>query len=181
MRVNVPAGADPLVYASAHLGDRAIAAARTHLVKAVYDLRSSLTPRELEAARARLAIISQCAFCQRYRPARDRAGWADDPDLVPEEVYAHVEDPSWPGYSGRERLAILLAEGYALTHTSVPEEVWDEVHENFSDDELVDLMNCIAVWSAFGRLNRMLEVDSSCQLPAAEVSALIAAVSARTP
>ena len=100
---------------------------------------------------------------------------------MPEEVYAHVEDPSWSGYSDRERLAILLAEGYALAHTGIPEEVWDEVHENFSDDELVDLMNCIAVWSAFGRLNRMLEVDSSCQLPAAEVSALIAAVSARTP
>jgi alkylhydroperoxidase family enzyme len=182
MRIDVPEGIDPLVHASANLGNRDMAVARAQLTRLVYSLQTTLTPRELEAARARLARINQCAFCMRYRPARDRAGWADDPDVVPEEVYEHVEDAAeWPRYSTRERLAIQLAEGYALEHTNVPEPVWTEVHEYFTDDELIDLLNCISVWFAYGRMNRMLEVDTSCLLPAAEVSALIAAATARLP
>jgi alkylhydroperoxidase family enzyme len=179
VRIMVPDGVDPLVHATAGLGNREMAVARAQLTRLVYTLDTTLTPRELEAARARLARINQCAFCMRYRPARDREGWADDPDTVPEAVYEHVEDPSWPGYSTRERLAITLAETYALDHTGGDDAIWNEVHANFTDDELIDLMNCLSVWFAFGRMNRMLEVDNSCQLPAAEVSALIAAATAR--
>jgi alkylhydroperoxidase family enzyme len=181
MRIHVPDGVDPMVQASATLGNREMAVARGQLTRLVYGLQTSLTQRELEVARARLSRINQCAFCMKYRPARDRAGWADDPNAIPEELYEHVEDSTWSGYSTRERLTIQLAENYALNHLDAPESMWDEIHAHFTDDELIDLMNCISVWFAFGRMNRMLEVDSSCALPAAEVSAMIAAAMAREP
>jgi alkylhydroperoxidase family enzyme len=179
MRIDVPEGVDPMVHASANLGNREMAIARAQLTRLVYSLQTTFTQRELEVARARLARINQCAFCMKYRPAQDRPGWAADPNVVPEELYEHVEDPTWSGYSTRERLTIQLAENYALNHLDAPESLWEEIHEHFTDDELIDLMNCISVWFAFGRMNRMLEVDSSCMLPAAEISAMIAAATAR--
>lgn len=113
----------------------------------------------------------------RYRPSSDRPGWSDE--IIPEEVYEHVEESAtWPGYSVRERLAIQLAATYALDHLGAGEELWAEVHANYSDDELIDLLNCISVWFAFGRMNRVLEVDDACALSAAEVSAQIAKATA---
>lgn len=177
MRIDVPDGVDAMAYVTAALGNRELAAAKTTLTKLVYGFSSTLTPRELEAARARLAVINDCTFCMRYRPARDRDGWADDPTAIPEELYAHVEDPdAWSGYSLRERAAIRLAEAFALNHHRRDDELWAEAHRVFTDDEIVDLTNCIAVWFAFGRLNRFLEVDDVCAVPPAEVSRQIASL-----
>lgn len=178
-RLSVPDGQDPLVFVTAGLGSSALIEAKTALTRAVYSFDSSLTPRELEGARARLALISECAFCMRYRPARDRPGWSDDPDVVSQEHYEHVtEYRTWPGYSERERLAIELAETYAFSHTDADDELWARLHAHFSDDELADLTTCIATWFAFGRLNRLLEVDDACALPSADASAQIAQLAA---
>lgn len=178
MRISIPDGVDPMVHASSAVGNYDMAVARGTLTRIVYSLKTTLTPRELEAARARLARINECAFCMRYRPSVDRPGWTDD--IVPEEVYDHVEESrTWPGYSSRERLTIQLAETYALDHLNASDDLWDEVHAHFTDDEVVDLLNCISTWFAFGRMNRMLEIDNACALPPAEVSAQIALATSR--
>jgi alkylhydroperoxidase family enzyme len=118
---------------------------------------SSLPVREFEAARTRIAQINDCKLCREWRTA---------PGEVDEEFYSHVGvDPSWPAFSERERLAAEFAERFALDHLAMDDEFWSRLHAAFSDDELVDLGLCVGSWIAFGRLNRVFDVDGGCRIP----------------
>jgi AhpD family alkylhydroperoxidase len=125
------------------------------LAKAVYD-QSILPPREREAARMRIAELNGCGVCLGWRiPELAAAG-------VDEELYAHVSEwRDWSGYSERERLAIEYAERFATDHRSIDEAFMARMREHFSDAEVVDLGICVAQFLAFGRLTRVLDLDSA--------------------
>jgi histidinol-phosphate aminotransferase len=76
---------------------------------------------------------------------------------TPPDVTAVVEE--------RERLAAEFAERFALDHLSMDDEFWSRLHAAFADDELVDLGLCVGSWIAFGRLNRVFDVDGACRVP----------------
>jgi hypothetical protein len=42
--------------------------------------------------------------------------------------------------------------------------MWTELHRAFNDDELVDLALCVGAWIAFGRLNRVFDIDGACRV-----------------
>jgi alkylhydroperoxidase family enzyme len=127
---------------------------------------SSLPLREFEAARIRIARINDCEICKGWRTARDVPGRAATADEVPEEFYEHVGvDPGWGGFTERERLSAEFAERFALDHLSMDDAFWDRLHAAFSDDELVDLALCVGAWVAFGRLNRVFDIDGACRIP----------------
>src|SRR5208282_84096 len=86
-------------------------------------------------------------------------------DSVPEVLYEHVLDPNWEGYTARESLAIRFAELFALDHLSMDDAFWQQMHAHFSDEEIVDLTACVGYFVAFGRFNRVLEIDGACQIP----------------
>lgn len=131
---------------------------------AVYK-RTALGLREFEAARVRIAQINDCNVCLGWRTARDVPGKANDPAEIPEEFYARVgADPTWSGFSDRERLAAEFAERFALDHLRMDDDLWDRLHAAFNDDELVDLALCVGSWLAFGRLNRVFDVDGACRV-----------------
>ena len=77
----------------------------------------------------RIAQINDCRVCQTFRAPRDVVGRFDE-DSVPEEVYEHVGDPSWSGFSDRERLAMEFAERFALDHVAMSEDaaLWERLH-----------------------------------------------------
>ena len=163
-RITVPADKDPLMYLWTERAT-ALTAPAGAFSDAVYR-RSSLALREFEAARTRIAQINDCAICIGWRTARDVEGWSDDPDAVPEEFYANVgPDLSWDGFSERERLAALFADRFATDHLAIDDELWTRLHAAFTDDELVDLGLCVGAWIAFGRLNRVFDVDGACRVP----------------
>ena len=62
--------------------------------------------------------------------------------------------------------------GYLQAGAFVPEVVLahpekvTELHREFSDEELVDLALCVGAWIAFGRLNRVFDVDGACRVGA---------------
>ena len=91
----------------------------------------------------RIAQINDCRVCQTFRAPRDVVGRFDE-DSVPEAVYEHVGDPSWSGFSDRERLAMEFAERFALDHLAMSDDaaLWERLHAHFSDDELVELACC---------------------------------------
>ena len=162
-RIAVPPDKDPLMHLwTAHAPDLTGPAAA--FSDAVYR-KSSLTLREFEAARTRIAQVNDCAICIGWRTARDVEGWSDDPDAVPEDFYANV-GLDWEGFSVRERLAAEFAERFALDHQSMDDLFWERLHAAFTDDELVDLGLCVGAWIAFGRLNRVFDVDGACRVPA---------------
>src|SRR5580693_6384173 len=97
LRVDIPEGKDPItwVWGEAVPG---IGPAAARFSAAVYE-KSTLTLREFEAARTRIAQINQCVFCLDWRTARDGqqvdesfygavAGWASSAELSERERMA---------------------------------------------------------------------------------------------
>jgi alkylhydroperoxidase family enzyme len=162
-RVSVPDGDDPLIHVWTSLA-RPLTSAAANLSDAVYT-RSSLSLREFEAARTRMAQINDCMLCLDWRSGRDVTARTDEADSINEDFYAHIGDPSWIGYSERERLAAEFAERYALDHTNIDDDLWQRLHAVFTDDELVDLGICVGSWLAYGRFNRVFDIDGACRIP----------------
>jgi len=159
LRLDVPAGQDPVmwVWGKAVPG---IGPAASAFSDAVYGA-STLPLREFEAARTRIAQINHCQFCLDWRTERDG-------QRVDEDFYAEVA--TWrtsPALSRRERLAAALAERFAVDHLTMDEDeaFWAELRDAFTDAELIELTLCIGSWVAFGRLNHVFGLDTSCVLP----------------
>ena len=160
-RIDVPEGRDPLMYL---WGEMAPDLTRPAVAfsGAVYD-KCSLTLREFEAARTRIAQINDCAVCLSFRSGTDAPRYADDPNAPDDEFYAHVGQ-SWDGFTERESLAAEFAERFAVDHLGMDDAFWDRMRAAYSDDEVVQLGLCVGNWVAFGRLQRVLGVDA-CRVP----------------
>ena len=157
MRIDVPEGKDPIIYTWGELVP-GIGPAAARFAQSVYE-HSTLGLREFEAARLRIAQVNGCLFCQDWRTERDGVtvedtfpaavtGWRTTPDL-----------------DERARLAAEYAERYALDHHGLDDAFWDRMRAAFSDREVVELSMCLGSWLSFGRLNRVLGLDTACVLP----------------
>ncbi len=161
----MPADRDPLLYLwTEHAGTLTPAAGA--FTNAVYE-KSTLPLREFEAARVQIARINDCDLCLGWRSARDVPERAAGGEEVPEELYEHVVsgDLAWDGFTERERLAGEFAERFAVDHLGIDDGLWSRLHAAFTDDELVELGLCVGAWIAFGRLNRVFDVDGGCRVP----------------
>ena len=158
-RIDVPDGQDPLMQLWAG-SDTALTGPAAKLSDAVYN-KTKLPLGEIEAARITIARINDCAICRTMR--------ADDgPDeAFYDELLAGRRDGA--ALSVREALASEFAERFATDHLNMDDELWERLHASFSDDELVELGLCVGSWLAFGRLNRVFDVDGACRIPAAHV------------
>lgn len=163
-RISVPDDQDPLLHLWATLAPNLTPTAGA-FTNAVYE-RSRLPLREFEAARVAIALINDCTLCLDWRSARDVASRRDDENPPDETFYDHVGDETWAGFTERERLCIEFARRFATEHRDMDDDLWDRLHAHFSDDELVELGLCIGSWLAFGRLNRVFDVDGACRIPA---------------
>jgi alkylhydroperoxidase family enzyme len=158
-RIDVPDGQDPLMHLWAGT-DTALTRPAAKLSDAVY-YKTKLPMREIEAARITIALINDCNICRTMR--------ADD---GPEEAfYDALLDGrrDGAGLSERESLASEFAERFATDHLEMDDAFWERLHASYSDDELVELGLCVGSWLAFGRLNRVFDVDGACRIPAAHV------------
>jgi alkylhydroperoxidase family enzyme len=161
--IDVPPDRDPMIYLWTERAPELSSAAARFSNTAYYS--STLSPREFEVVRMRIAQINGCRVCQSFRAPRDVVGRFDE-GSVPEEMYEHVGDPSWPGFSARERLAMEFAERFALDHLSMEgdAEFWKQLHEQFTDDELVELACCAGAHLVNGRINRVFDVEGDCSI-----------------
>lgn len=151
-RICVPDGKDPLLHlwTSTATGLTGPAAAFSD---AVYR-RTTLPLREFEAARITIARVNDCNICLNLR--------ADD---GPDQAFydAVLGDPE--GLTDREALAAEFAQRFATDHLGMDDTFWSRLHQAFTDDELVELGLCVGSWLAFGRLNRVFDVDGVCRVP----------------
>jgi alkylhydroperoxidase family enzyme len=136
-----------------------------------------LSLREMEAARVRTAQIPGCMICTQVRAARDfntqlserdaafkRAmrSRGPDPDAA---CYAAIDRwRSSSSFTDRERLVMEYAElmGERPQAFAADEAFWRRVHDQFDDEELVDLTLSIASWIAMGRVLHTLGLDTVC-------------------
>jgi alkylhydroperoxidase family enzyme len=156
MYLDVPDGKDPIQYVWGELVP-GIGPAASKFSLAVY-ANSTLGLREFEAARLRIAQINGCLFCQDWRTERDG-------EKV-EETFADAVT-QWrttDAFDDRTRLAAEYAERYALDHHNLDDEFWSRMTAHYSQLEIVELSMSIGSWLAFGRLNRVLGLDTRCVL-----------------
>jgi len=160
LRIDLPADREPVTWVWGEAVPRIGIPAAT-FSGAVYE-HSSLTLREFEAARIRIAQINHCSFCLDWRTERNG-------EQVDESLYAEVA--TWrdsAALSGRERLAAEYAERFAADHLSLDDDeaFWTSFKASYTDPEIIELSMSIGSWIAFGRLNHVLGIDAACQLPA---------------
>ena len=128
---------------------------------------TQLPIRVIEGTRMRIAQINGCQICQNSRTPQDRADYSGV-EQPPEEFYEAIAD--WRGsdeFSPKERAAIEFAERYASDNRSLDdnEELWERLHEHFSDAELVDLGLFVGASLMGGRFIHVFGLDAVCAVP----------------
>ena len=157
MIIDVPEGKDAINYVWGEMVPEIGGAAATLSLKVYSD--STLGLREFEAARLRIAQINGCLFCQDWRTERDG-------QKVEETFDAAVRDwRTTDAFDERTRLAAEYAELYATDHHSIDDAFWQRMLAEYDQREIVELSMCLGSWLAFGRLNRVLGLDTVCVLP----------------
>ncbi|PSR60319.1 carboxymuconolactone decarboxylase [Nocardia sp. MDA0666] len=157
MNIDIPEGKDPIGYVWGEMVP-GIGPAASKLSLAVYS-HSTLGLREFEAARLRIAQINGCLFCQDWRTERDGQKVEVGFDQ------AVTEWRTTDSFDDRTRLAAEYAERYVLDHHNLDDAFWTRMRAHYSQAEIVELSMCIGSWLAFGRLNRVLGLDTVCVLP----------------
>jgi alkylhydroperoxidase family enzyme len=158
MLVDVPEGKDPIMYVWGEMVP-AIGIPAAKFSGAVYE-HSTLALEEFEAARLTIAEVNGCVFCQDWRTERDGATVAEGFD---EEVR------NWQTSTVltlRSKLAAEYAGRFATDHHNLDDEFWQRMLAAYTQAEVVELSMCLGSWIAFGRLNRVLGLDTACALPA---------------
>ncbi|MEC3977535.1 carboxymuconolactone decarboxylase family protein [Amycolatopsis sp. H20-H5] len=159
MNIDIPEGKDPIGYVWGEMVP-GIGTAAAAFSLSVY-ANTTLGLREFEAARLRIAQINGCVFCLDWRTDRDGQKVEDGfPDAVTQWRTTETFDE-------RTRLAAEYAERYALDHHGLDDEFWARMKAGYSQQEIVELTMSIGSWLAFGRLNRVLGIDTVCVLPTA--------------
>src|ERR1700750_686112 len=120
---------------------------------------SILPAEERELARMRIAQINDCVACSDFR-----APSVLDAGIAP-ELYEHVAAyDTYPGHPERQRFAIEFAERFANDHASIDDAFFERLRGPFSDEEILDLTLCVAVFLGLGRSLTVLGVDQSCAI-----------------
>jgi alkylhydroperoxidase family enzyme len=128
------------------------------MIRGAYQ-ESILPAEERELARIRIAQLNDCIACSDFRaPSVLDAGIA--PALY-ENVAAYS---TYPGYTPRQRLAIEYAERFATEHASIDDAFFAGLRAQFSDEEILDLTLCVAVFLGLGRTLAVLGIDQSCAI-----------------
>lgn len=157
MNIDIPEGKDPIGYVWAEMVP-GIGIPASQYSLSVYE-HSSIDLRAFEAARLRIAQINGCIFCKDWRTERDG---------VKVELGFDEDVENWrttTAFDERTRLAAEYAERYALDHHGLDDEFWQRMTASFTQTEIVELSMSIGSWLAFGRLNHVLGLDSTCVLP----------------
>lgn len=158
--IDIPEGQEPIGYVWGDMVPE-IGTAAANFSLSVY-AHTTLGLREFEAARLRIAQINGCGFCLDWRTDRDGVKVEEGFDEV---VAAWRETEVSEAFDERTRLAAEYAERYALDHHGLDEEFWGRMTARYSQEEIVELTMSLGSWLAFGRLNRVLGLDTVCVLP----------------
>ncbi len=94
----------------------------------------------------RVSQINGCAFCLDMHSKDLRAEGELEQRLYVLNAWREA-----PFYSDRERAALAWAE--AVTKCDVPNEVYEEAREQFSEEELVDLTLAVITINSYNRIN----------------------------
>ena len=103
----------------------------------------------LDLVRMRASQINGCSYCLDMHSKDARANGETEQRLYGLDAWRET-----PYYSARERAALEWTEALTLvSETHVPDDVYERVREQFSEDELVHLSLAIVAINGWNRLN----------------------------
>jgi AhpD family alkylhydroperoxidase len=109
---------------------------------------SRLEPSLLELVRMRASQINGCAYCLDMHSKDARADGETE-----QRLYALNAWRETPFFTDRERAALAWTEALTLvSQDHVPDSVYEEVRQRFSEEELVNLTLAVATINSWNRL-----------------------------
>jgi len=111
-----------------------------------YLRNSSIEATLIELVDFRVSQINQCAYCLDMHSKEARANGETEQRLFGLSAWREA-----PFYTDREKAALAWAE--AVTATHVPDEVYSQVKEHFTDMELIDLTMAVTGINTWNRIN----------------------------
>jgi AhpD family alkylhydroperoxidase len=101
----------------------------------------------LELVKLRVSQINGCAFCVAWHIAEaQRLG------IAPDKLHLLVVWREAPPFDARERAALAWAEALTLITQGVPDAVYEQAREAFSEKELAYLTSAVLAINAWNRL-----------------------------
>jgi AhpD family alkylhydroperoxidase len=111
--------------------------------------QAGLDQRLLHLVRMRASQINGCAYCLDMHSKDTRANGETEQRLYGLEAWRET-----PYYSERERAALEWTEALTLVaDTHVPDDVYERVRQQFSEDELAHLSLAVVAINGWNRLN----------------------------
>ena len=111
--------------------------------------KAGLDSKLLDLVRMRASQINGCAYCLDMHSKDARANGETEQRLYGLEAWRET-----PYYSARERAALEWTEALTrVAESHVPDEVYERVREQFSEDELAHLSLAIVSINGWNRLN----------------------------
>ena len=111
--------------------------------------KSRLDTKLLDLVRMRASQINGCAYCLDMHSKDARANGETEQRLYGLNAWRES-----PYYSARERAALEWTEAVTLvSETHVPDDVYERVREQFSEDELAHLSLAVVAINGWNRLN----------------------------
>ncbi len=102
----------------------------------------------LELVKTRASQINGCAFCLEMHTREARAAGESEARLYLLNAWAES-----PLYTDRERAALQWTEAVTLiSETGVPDEAWEAVRKEFSEQEIANLTVAIGMINVWNRL-----------------------------
>jgi AhpD family alkylhydroperoxidase len=115
----------------------------------------------LELVKMRSSQINGCAYCLDMHSKDARAAGETEQRLFLLDAWRET-----PLYSERERAALAWTEAVTLVADGhVPDDVYDEVSNHFTEDELVALTLAIAAVNSWNRLNIAFRMEAGNYRP----------------
>jgi AhpD family alkylhydroperoxidase len=112
-----------------------------------YNAESGLEPPLKQLIDVRASQINGCAYCIDMHWKEARSGGETEQRLYALSAWRETDF-----YSERERTALALTEAVTLiSNDQVPDEVYNEAKDHFSDEELVKLVHAIVTINAWNR------------------------------
>lgn len=113
-----------------------------------YVKRSGLEPSLVELVKLRASQINGCAYCIDMHTKDARAMGESEQRLYELSVWRET-----PFYTAREQAALAWAEAVTLVADGhVPDEVFEQARQQFSEKELVDLTMAVIAINGWNRL-----------------------------
>ena len=122
---------------------------------------SGLDHKLLDLVRMRASQINGCAFCLDMHSKDARAAGEKEQRLYMLEAWRETSV-----YSDRECAALAWTEAVTrVTDGHVPDEVYAEVSEHFSEEELVALTLAVVAINSFNRINVAFRIEGGSYQP----------------